>query len=71
MRPILKIIHNVFFYSQEEYEQQVLGENEDQMTEGEKPTKEVKVETKQNDSTNEEINKSYNNQYDDKKNTKE
>ena len=28
MRPILKIIHNVFFYSQEEYEQQVLGENE-------------------------------------------
>lgn len=46
MRPILKILHNVFLYSEEEYQEKVLGENTEEAVrrsegESDKPTKEV------------------------------
>lgn len=46
MRPILKILHNVFLYREEEYQEKVLGENTEEAVkrsegESDKPTKEV------------------------------
>lgn len=46
MRPVLKILHNVFLYREEEYQEKVLGENTEEAVkrsegESDKPTKEV------------------------------
>lgn len=46
MRPILKILHNVFLYREQEYQEKVLGENTEEAVkrsegESDKPTKEV------------------------------
>lgn len=62
MRPILKILHNVFIYSEEEYQDKVLGEDTEEAirrSEGDsgKPTKEVDLrgdsEKEDNESTEE------------------
>jgi hypothetical protein len=72
MRPILKIMHNVFLYSEEEYRSKILGEDtvesEDRAEGGsEKPTKEVEIKSDpdedKNNSDKEEIEKDYNDDY--------
>ncbi|GAB2318759.1 hypothetical protein IRB23SM22_10170 [Alkalibacterium sp. s-m-22] len=73
MRPILKIMHNVFLYSEEEYRRKILGEDtveSEDRAEGDsdKPTKEVEIKSDSSDEgenkgEKEEIEKDYNDDY--------
>lgn len=59
MRPILKILHNVFLYSEEEYQEKVLGENTEEAVrrsegQSDKPTKEVDLRSDSNKEESEE-----------------
>lgn len=72
MRPILKIMHNVFLYSEEEYRSKILGEDTDKSEDraegdSEKSTKEVEIKSNpdedKNNSDKEEIEKEYNDDY--------
>lgn len=72
MRPILKIMHNVFLYSEEEYRSKILGEDTDKSEDraegdSEKSTKEVEIKSDpdedKNNSDKEEIEKEYNDDY--------
>lgn len=54
MRPILKIMHSVFVYSEEEYQTKILGEDTDEAIkrskgESDKPTKEVEFKKSSNE----------------------
>lgn len=73
MRPILKIMHNVFLYSEVEYRRKILGEDtveSEDRAEGDsdKPTKEVEIKSDSSDEgenkgEKEEIEKDYNDDY--------
>ena len=66
MRPILKIMNNVFLYDEQEYQEQVLGEvSEDgESSKKDKPTKEVEFNTEDDsDDNSEESNRDYNEGY--------
>ncbi|GEK90435.1 YrhK family protein [Alkalibacterium kapii] len=68
MRPVLKIIHNVFFYEKKEHNEEESEDSKDNINKGEKS------ETSQNGTDSKkrkEINKSYNDDYYDTKNKKE
>ncbi|WP_423189933.1 YrhK family protein [Alkalibacterium sp. f15] len=55
MRPILRITHNVFFYKEKDYREQVLGEDNEngESSKKDKPTKEVEVKTDNGESEDE------------------